>query len=287
MPFRNWAFAFGFAAGVAAIASTADAAVVHTYVDLSSYANNNVYTDLNQNFPNTGAGTPGSHTGVANATFLFTPWTYTPPAAAGTGVPYTGYSAPLGDNGVSFQLNSSAAGQDFVQIGNPGGGVYTGPNPETVSIGQDGVTAVYALMSSYTGQYVDVTFNEKNGGTVVFNNVFLPDFNGGSINTCGPSVCDQTVYTVADVGGGGTGNSSNGNNNTYDLTEVGFQLPGSLNINSVTFNSHGYETLLFGLTTQSVAAGVPEPSTWAMLLLGLAGLGGALRASRRADPAPV
>jgi hypothetical protein len=152
MLFRYSVLALASAAGVAAIASPAGATVDYSYIDISGYANNNIYTDLNTNFPNTGAGTPGSHTGVANATFVFTPWTYTPPAAATTGVPYSSYSAPLGDNGVSFQLNSNAAGQDFAQIGNPGGGPYTGPNPATVSIGEDKVTAVYALMGAYNGQ---------------------------------------------------------------------------------------------------------------------------------------
>jgi hypothetical protein len=64
--------------GAALMTSPADADQVYNYIDISSYANNNIYTDLNQNFPNTGAGTPGSHTGTPDATFVFTPWTYTP-----------------------------------------------------------------------------------------------------------------------------------------------------------------------------------------------------------------
>jgi hypothetical protein len=42
------------------------------------------------------------------------------------------------------------------------------------------------------------------------------------------------------------------------------------------------ETAVYGQVLRGVAlAPVPEPSTWAMLLLGMAGLGGAMRASRR------
>jgi hypothetical protein len=246
------------------------------FIDLASSANNNIYTDLNQNFPNTGAGVPGSHTGVANATFLFTPWTYTPPAAAATGVPFTTFSAPLGNNGVSFQLNSNAAGQDFAQIGNPGGGPYTGPNPLTVSIGQSNVGTVYALMSAYFGQSFSVTFNGT-GGSQTFTNVSLPDFNGGGpVNSCSGGVCVNTVYTVNDVGGGGTGNSMTGALNTYDLTEVAFTLNSALTagaLTSATFTSNGPETLLFGITTGSTASVVPLPAALPLFASGLVGLG--------------
>lgn len=42
-----------------------------------------------------------------------------------------------------------------------------------------------------------------------------------------------------------------------------------------------------GLWTDVGGAGVPEPATWAMMLVGLAGLGAALRLSRRKDGAAL
>jgi hypothetical protein len=258
-------------AGFGLMTPSAHANEIFNYINISSYANNNIYTDLNQNFPNTGAGIPGSHTGTANASFLFTPWTYTPPAAAASGVPYSSYSAPLGNNGVSFELDSNSVGQDFAQIGNPGGGPYTGPNPLTIAIGVNSVSKVYALMSSYTGQSFSITFTGT-GGSEAFNNIFIPDFNGGSINSCIPGLCVQTVYTVNDVGGGGTGNSATGAVNTYDLTEVSFDLNAALaagELTSATITSNGYEIVLFGLTTVSqgpIPSPAPEPGS--LLLLG-------------------
>jgi hypothetical protein len=261
--------------------ATSARADTFNYVNISSVANNNIYTDLNQNFPNTGAGTPGSHTGVANATFVFTPWTYTPPAAAATGVSFTSPSAPLGNNGISFQLNSNSAGQDFAQIGLIGAPspAYAGPNPLGVTIGQSNVSTVYALMSSYTGQSFSVTFNGLLGGSQTFTNISLPDFNGGgSVNSCSGGLCVQTVYTVHDVGGGGSGNSSNGALNTYDLTELAFTLNSALAadvLESAIFTSNGYETLLFGVSTVTTGSqsAVPLPGALPLFATGLAGLG--------------
>jgi hypothetical protein len=264
-----------------------------SYVNISNFANNNIFTDLNQNFPNTGPGVPGSHTGTPNASYIYDPFTYIPPAATTTGSPFytitpTVFARPLPNNGVTFQLNSNAAGHDFVQFGafdpaNP----YTGPNSFTVAIGDDHVTTVYALMAAYNGQSFNVTFTGLGGETQIFNGVSVPDFNGGSINTCAsvPGVCQKTAYQVQDIGAGGSGNSTTGAFNIYDLTEVSFTLDGALaadTLASATFTSNGYESLLFGLTVDETGSTSPVPEPASLALFGSALFGfGLLRQKKR------
>ncbi len=259
-----------------------------SYVDISSLDNNNIFTDLNQNFPNTGPGVPGSHTGTANSTYLFTPGSYTPPAGTSTGSPdYTVTSYTVVNdgpsNGVSFLLKSNSLGQDFVQIGTSGPAGYTGPNPVTATVGVNDVTDVYVLMSAYVGQSYSVTFTGADGSAETFQNIFVPDFNGGtggSIAACIASLspgtdCMQTAYVVHDVGGGSTGNSMNGNTSNYDLTDFEFALDGTLSseeLASMLFTSNGYETLLFGITAESPSStSVPEPFTLSLFGAGVAG----------------
>jgi hypothetical protein len=218
--------------------------------------NNSIYTDLNQQFPNTGPGVPGSGTGNANASYLY-----------------------QASSGINYQLTSNASGQDFAQIGTTGGQPgYTGPNPLTVAVGVQDVSSVYFLMAAYNSQSFSVTFTGSGGATETFNNVSVPDFNGGGpINTNSGGVSTQTVFQVSDQGGGGTGNSSTGDTTTYDLTQEGFTLDSDFadqTLASATITSNGYETLLLGVTVENTVTGaVPELSTWAMMILGFCGLG--------------
>jgi hypothetical protein len=241
-----------------------------TFVDITSFDNNNIYANLNQQFPNTGPGVPGSGVGTPNATFLFNPATYTSPDAVA--------GSDLASNGINFLLASNAAGQDFDQLGS---GL---PTTVTVPVNLTGVTAVSTLMSAYFGTSVNVTFTGT-GGTETFSNISLPDFNGGgAINQASAvngsatnNLFDQTVFQVRDVGGGGSGNSSNGSFNTYDLVEQTFLLNSSLSggtLTSITFTANGSTPLLFGITAVTPGV-VPEPASIVGLSLGLAGLAAA------------
>ena len=133
------------------------------------------------------------------------------------------------------------------------------------------------------------TFAGSGGYCRTFANIALPDFSGGTINSVSGDVSDQTVFGVRGVGAGGTGNSSNGAVGFYSLTEVGFALGdlGARTLTSATITGNGYETLILGATAVSPSAGpaVPEPATWAMLMIGFGAAGTALRRRRGRDAA--
>jgi hypothetical protein len=277
----------------AIVISATSAAYSQNYI--TNFAkNNDIFTDLNQQFPNTGPGVPGSHTGTANASFLFDP---SPAAvmAAGYAPNYVDGSNFV-NNGVDFLLTSNSAGQDYEQIGDSGGPeAYLGPASLTVTADLFNTTKVYLLMSSYFDPDFDITFTGANGATETFYDAYVPDFNGGYIGGnvpldyvggSGPGTYDsQTVFMVQDIGGGSTGNSATGNidvppyNVGYDLTELTFNLDSAISsqeLDSFTITADGYETLLFGVTANGTPVGsssVPDAASTLTLLGGaLAGL---------------
>jgi uncharacterized delta-60 repeat protein len=201
----------------------------------------NIYTNLNEEYPHTGTGVPGSGIGTANATFLFNP-APAAVAAAGYAPDYVSGSNEV-NNGIDFQLSSDSSGQDFDEIN---GGQQT-----TITADLTHVQTVYALLGAYNGQSFNATFTGADGTAQTFNNVSVPDFNGGFINTTGPDIADQTVFQVHNQGAGGSGNSTTGDFNNYGLTEVSFTLQPSIadqELTSISFASNGYMTLLLGVT---------------------------------------
>ena len=68
------------------------------------------------------------------------------------------------------------------------------------------------------------------------------------------------------------------------VTQNGQNFYGFAYTTNQTLNGFGFETLpetTITATTDFSTAAIPEPATWAMLLIGFAAIGGALRASRR------
>ena len=234
-----------------ALSAFVPGASAQTQVPITSFTkNNNIYTSLNQQFPNTGVGVPGSAVGVPNATFLFNPATYTSTDAVA--------GSDLANNGVNFLLASDASGHDFEQMS---GSI-------TIPVNLSGVLSFHTLMGCYFGGSVTVTFTGADGSTEVFTNVSLPDFNGGGSLNLSSAVngsttdneFDQTVFQVTDVGGGGTGtgngNSSDGYYNTYILVEQSFVLDATLageTLTSVTITPTAGTPLLLGATAEVVA----------------------------------
>jgi hypothetical protein len=150
----------------------------------------------------------------------------------------------------------------------------TGPiGSVTIPIAVAGVTSVYTLADNTFGvagntEY-SVTFNGS-GGPLTENYI-------GGVNTkdynlnCATTGCDTTPGA----------NYWFENGQGQWLQEVQWVLPVGFGLTSITFNQiDGTDgAILAGVT---VAGGVPEASTWAMLLVGFAGLGFAgVRASRK------
>lgn len=204
--------------------------------------NNNIYTNLNEQFPHTGTGVPGSTVGTPLANFVFDP---SPSAVlAGAYAPSYVSGSNLVNNGVNFKLTSDANGHDFDE--------FSAGASLSISSGVVAPSSIYLIMGAYNTVYVDLTLTGADGHQQKFFNLSLPDFNGGSINTVSSTYSEQTLFRTLDVGAGGTGNSTTGQYNYYDITELGFQLDSILaneKLNTITLSAHdGNKALLYGVT---------------------------------------
>ncbi len=234
----------------------------------------NIYTNLNQQYPHSGTGTPGSGVGTANQTFRFNPATYTSPNAVA--------GANKTTNGATFTIASDAAGHDFAEIGNGSSLVV----PTSLA----GVSQVSILVNGYNNPGATFTFAASGGATETFSSIQLHDFNGQgtprndrfTINGTSPDFLDQTAFQVIDVGAGGSGNSSNGAFGTYGIDEDTFILSSafvSQTLQSITITAQGDTPIVLGISALTPA---PEPSQLSALAIGLLGLGTlAVRAKRR------
>ena len=254
----------------AAVVAVAPAGAATTYItDFTKTSN--IYTNLMQQYPNTGPGVPGSRMGTANASYLFTP------QATGQGNPD---NLNYANNGISYRLTSDAQGRDFAEIGTADFGITA----LTLPINVQSATSLYLLGAAYNGTTFNITLNGTGGVTQTFSSLFLPDFNGGTVNSVSGAVADQTVFGVYGTGAGGTGNSANGSVGFYGLTQIGLTLSADFvgqTLTSATITGNGYETLILGATVVSQdAAAVPEPAAWAMFIAGFGLVGATMRRRR-------
>jgi hypothetical protein len=231
---------------------------------------NNIYTNLNQQFPNTGTGTPGSGVGTANQSYLYNPATY-------TSANFVAGSDKASGNGIDFNLVSDAAGQDFEQVV-PG-------TPLVIATSISGATDVYLLTAAYHGTSYNVTFTGTGGATDTFNGVSAPDFcNGGELNTSSAGFSNQSVLEVQDVGACGNGNSATGSNTNYYLYEQSYVLNSSFagqSLTGISISNPENTLLVLGITATATESSAPAPEPSALSLAGLALVGLGLARRRR------
>ena len=188
--------------------------------------------------------------------------------------------------GLSFASSAASASVVFLNGNNPQPGeeniLFTGGTGTTVS-GTTNMSNVLVNFSSSTGQTLITNSSgqakittDDNGGLLTSINISSPgntflDFIGN------PQRSGAFTVTVKTNDGIFTDNFSGGPGENF----VTILAQGNERISSVVFTSStGFDTFAQPRIS-GIAAAVPEPSTWAMMLLGFAGLGFAFRQSRR------
>ncbi len=234
----------------------------------------NIYTQLNEQFPNTHGGSP----------FLFVPPTGSP-SPEPSYAPNFDNNSNLVNNGIDFQISADGNGNDFA--------VVSGGSTLSVSPSLPGATSVYAIVSSFDssdpggiGGTFTATFTgtRAGGGTDMetFQAANLPDYyNGDGQNTSINETmtnqftndeADQTLFKVDDQGGAYGTDSTNGHIGNYDITELSFTLDPTLAADTLTQIQFEFDNtsdsvspgggLIYGITA---VAPVPEPASLGIL----------------------
>ena len=175
--------------------------------------------------------------------------------------------------------------------------------PDTSTYGQtftaptDNVLDSFSLFLTPTGgvdfmAYLYLWDGSKATGTSLFSSSILNSNNGPefSFNTGGISLLSGAQYvaflTTAGVAGGGTTTTMQTDN--YQDTLAGgsfvYYNAGS-DFAALTSNSWnktgGGDDVFFKASFSSAVAAVPEPETWALMLIGFGFVGGAMRSAKR------
>jgi hypothetical protein len=128
--------------------------------------------------------------------------------------------------------------------------------------------------------------------------VNVRDFFDGNFADSTTAANVENAFTFTNTqGGAGTDDSSTGAIGTYMFDEQEFSLGAfavgkvlsGIEVTSVsgtgdTGTGDG-SPIVLGVTVGTMPSGVPEPTSWALMLVGFGGLGAAMRTRRRAKPA--
>lgn len=179
----------------------------------------------------------------------------------------------------------------------PGAGSYSGPTPtydfETPAPFTGGLvtnastSGIRARPLGSTGNYATVGPSDGTPGILnlaTFGDIDWISFIWGSIDTYNTlDVLDATGATIASFGGANVIAMANGNRTdpaTNRIVKLTFTGADRSNVSGLRFRSTGNA---FEFDNVAIAAAVPEPATWMMMLLGMAGVGFSMR--RKSKPA--
>jgi len=184
----------------------------------------------------------------------------------GSTIPFHVASVPDDRNGGNLNFWFGNDDGSHTNLFGPAGSV-------TIAVNGTGVTKVYTLADNVFGNYgadeFSVTFHGAGGD--------LTQVYVGADNTK-----DYNTPNCFTTGCAFTPNATDWYNDGFGivLQQVEWDLPTGFGLTSMTFNQI-HET--DGAILAGVTLGVPEPGTWALMLLGFGGLGAVLR-RRRAAP---
>ncbi len=194
------------------------------------------------------------------------------PAAGG---PYPDLGT-ISVGGVAFATVATTSGSTPA-LGVIGGG-FNDPDIVTIGTNVADPTAVYTLINSGAGQAGvttgQVTLDFASGSSYTYDLIegynVRDHYDGSFVNTTSSSDVIGT-YAVT------SSERLDAQKIVVPLADRGSTLTG------ITFDTYGYGQPLGSpfLAAATVAAGVPEPATWAMMLVGLGGLGAAMRSRRK------
>lgn len=182
------------------------------------------------------------------------------------GAVYPPNGGPVTIGGVDFNLDAlPGAGTGIIQLP----GQNNVPSSVVIPVGELGVTAVYSIVNSAFGQFGEdigsLTFTGSGGATFTYD--FVEGDNVRDHATTGFNDLAPNLFASADYGGG----------DHLDVQQILLPVAfATQTLTSITFASNGDtqgEPFLAALTT----AGVPEPSAWALMLVGFGAVGYALR----------
>lgn len=164
------------------------------------------------------------------------------------------YANPLANSHFSFSLDSSNPTKvinNFLQIGTTEG---------SVELFEDTVPQAIKVFFNFDNPF-DSSAGAVSGSTTGFYTFSLDGPCGAFSGGCGAVNFDPVTFTFG---------ANNSGAFTLDLSDATFATPGSANV-SATFK-----------LLREAAPSVPEPATWAMMLVGFGLIGGTMR--RRVQP---